>query len=277
MKGTAIGGLASWRLLALVGVAAAIVVGATSALAGGRAADTRTAASKEIGFLLGVQNNPFYEEEACWAKKEAASRGYTVNFQGPAQFDARLSIQVMDALAARKPAGLVVDPVFPQQMVNPIKQLIKSGIPVATIQEEISIPGQITNIVSFHRGLGRIGADLMAKAIGGNGKVFVIDFAAGSQSTDDRRRGFLDGIKKYPGIKYVGNEFTGADTNKSAQVITSVLQRYPDLKGIFGTDLYGIQGAITALQQAGKDRLPRESIRGRDQEQHQQPEGEGLL
>jgi ribose transport system substrate-binding protein len=160
---------------------------------------------------------------------------------------------VMDALAARKPAGMVVDPVFQNEMKRPIQQLIKSGIPIATIQEIVSVPGQVSNTVSSQIGMGKIGANILAQAIGGKGKVFIIDFAAGSQSTDDRRIGFLQQIKaKYPGITYVGNALTGVDTNKAAQVMTSTLQRHPDLAGVWGTDIYGIQGVLTALQQAGK-------------------------
>ena len=39
---------------------------------------------------------------------------------------------------------------------------------------------------------------------------------------------------------------------QAAQVFSGVLQANPDLKGVWGTNLYGVQGVITALAEAGK-------------------------
>ena len=97
-----------------------------------------------------------------------------------------------------------------------------------------------------------MGADMLAKAIGYKGEVFIGDYQKGVQSTDARRQGFLAELKKYPNIKYVGEVFTGSNETLAAQDFTSVMERDPNIKGIFGTNLYSIQGAITALQQDGK-------------------------
>jgi len=231
-----------------VAVAAFVAIfgGASSA-----ASTNATSASKSIGFMLGVQNNPFYETEQCGANKAAKARGYSVDFQAPAQFDSGLSVQVIDALAAKKPAGLIVDPVFPTQEQSAIEGVIKSGIPLLSIQETLNAPGQIENLVSQHTQLGVMAADLLAKKIG-SGEVYVSDFQQGSESTDDRRIGFLSELKKYPNLKYIGDSFTGTDLTKAAQAMSSILLRHPNLKAVFGTNLYSIEGDLTAIQQAGK-------------------------
>jgi ribose transport system substrate-binding protein len=212
-----------------------------------------TAAGKTIGFMLGVQNNPFYESEQCGAQRAAKARGYSIDFQAPAQFDSRLSVQVIDALAAKKPTGLIVDPVFPTQEQSAIEAVIKSGVPTLSIQETLKAPGQVENLVSQHTQLGVMAADLLAKKIG-SGEVYVSDFQQGSESTDDRRIGFLKELKKYPKLKYIGDSFTGTDTTKAAQAMSSILLRHPNLKAVFGTNLYSIQGDLTAIQQAGKSK-----------------------
>jgi ribose transport system substrate-binding protein len=219
---------------------------------GGSSSANEEPAKKSMGFLLGVQNNPFYEEAQCWAQKAADERGYDIEFQAPAEFDARLSVQVMEALAAKKPGGLIVDAVFPDEMKSSIKQVIDGGIPVVTVQQEIDVDGQIENIVTEHELLGAMAADVIGEKIK-SGKVYVADFQEGSQSTDARREGFVKALKeKYPDIEYVGNSLTGTDTTKAAQAMTATLQRHPDLKAVFGTNLYAIQGVIEALDQAGK-------------------------
>jgi ribose transport system substrate-binding protein len=210
------------------------------------------AANHALGFLLGVANNPFYLTEECWAKMAAQQQGYSVNFQAPTSFDVTLEDQVTLALAARHPAGVIVDPVFGSEQGPTIEQVIKSGIPVATVEEPINAPGQVLNVTAEHQILGMMGADMLAKAIGYKGEVYVGNYQKGVQSTDARFQGFMQELKKYPNVKYVGQVYTGSDETLAAQDFTSVMERYPDIKGIFGTNLYSIQGAITALQQDGK-------------------------
>jgi ribose transport system substrate-binding protein len=206
----------------------------------------------QLGFLLGVANNPFYLTEECWANIAAKQQGYTVNFQAPSAFDVTQEDQVTLAMAARRPAGEIIDPVFGSEQAPTIDQVIKDGIPVATVEEPVSAPGQVINITAEHQILGKMGADMLAKAIGYKGEVFIGDYQKGVESTDARREGFLAELKKYPNIKYVGEVFTGSDETLAAQDFTSVMERNPNIKGIFGTNLYSIQGAITALQQDGK-------------------------
>ena len=206
---------------------------------------------KTIALVSGVQNNPFYAAQECGAKVAAAETGATINLQAPAEFAAIAQNQVIEAAAATAPDGMVIDAVFPGEATPLIQQIIDSGIPVATIQQEVSAEGQIFNLVSQQIDMGKLAADVMSEAIGGTGKVFVIDFESGSTSTDDRLTGFLEGLESHPDIEYVGNEYTGADPAAAAQAVSGVLLQHPDLAGIWGTNLYGIQGAITALAEAG--------------------------
>jgi ribose transport system substrate-binding protein len=206
---------------------------------------------KTITLVSGVQNNPFYAAQECGARTAAAETGATINLQAPAQFDAVQQNQVIEAAAAVAPDGMVVDAVFPTEATPVIQQIIDSGIAVATIQQPLSADGQVFNLVSQQLDMGRLGARTLFDAMGGEGKVFVIDFQAGSPSTDDRLIGFQEVLPEYPGIEFVGNDYAGADSAMAAQIVTGVLQRHPDLAGIWGTNLYGIQGAITALAEAG--------------------------
>ena len=229
--------------VALLGAAFAIPAVAQDAAVDGT--------GKTIALVSGVQNNPFYAAQECGAKVAAAETGATINLQAPAEFAAIQQNQVIEAAAAAAPDGMVIDAVFPTEATPLIQQIIDSGIPVATIQQPVSAEGQVFNLVSQQIDMGKLAADVMAEAIGGEGKVFVIDFQVGSPSTDDRLTGFLEGLEAHQGIEYVGNDYAGADSAAAAQIVTGILQRHPDLAGIWGTNLYGIQGAITALAEAG--------------------------
>jgi ribose transport system substrate-binding protein len=210
------------------------------------------ATNHRLAFLLGVQNNPFYQTEECWANIAAKQQGYTVTFQGPASFDVNLEDQVTLALAATRPAGLVVDPVFGNEQAPTIKQVISNHVPVATVEEPISVPGQVINITAEHQILGRMAADAMAKLLHGKGQVFISDYQKGVQSTDARAQGFEQELKKYPGLKIVGQSWTASDLTAASQQMASFMISHPNLKGIFGTNLYSIEGDLNALKADGK-------------------------
>ena len=53
----------------------------------------------------------------------------------------------------------------------------------------------------------------LAKLLGGKGKVIMLRYQQGSASTTKREEGFLDAIKKNPGIEVVvDNQYGGATT-----------------------------------------------------------------
>ena len=57
--------------------------------------------------------------------------------------------------------------------------------------------------------------------------------------------------KDYPNIKVLGPDFNLDDPNKAAQQTAAVLERQPDLAGVFGTNVFCAQGAGTAVVNAG--------------------------
>ena len=72
---------------------------------------------------------------------------------------------------------------------------------------------------------------------------------------EDRRRGQGHGYQrqKYPNIEYLGTEYCNDNPTLAAFITTSTLRSTPDLKGIFGANLFSGQGAGTGLKQAGKE------------------------
>lgn len=206
---------------------------------------------KTITLVSGVQNNPYFANMECGARQAAADTGATIDIQAPAQFDATLQNQVIEGAAARTPDGMVIDAVFAVEAAPIVQGVIDAGIPVGIIEEPIDVEGELYTYASDQVHMGELAARALFDKIGGEGKVYVIDFQAGVPSTDGRLTGLKNVLPEYPGIEFVGSDFTGDDSAAAAQVFSGVLQRNPDLKAVWGTNLYGIQGVITALKEAG--------------------------
>jgi len=81
--------------------------------------------------------------------------------------------------------------------------------------------------------------------------VLVVNVKPGISTTDLRAKGFADEAKKL-GLTYVGQQFDNDDPARASSIVTAELARYPDLKGIFATNLFSAEGSASGLRSAGK-------------------------
>jgi ribose transport system substrate-binding protein len=108
----------------------------------------------------------------------------------------------------------------------------------------------VSQIASDNPGGGKTAAAALTKLIGGKGKVFMVNVKPGISTTDQREQGFVAGAKA-AGLDYVGREFSNDKPEIAAAKTKAALQKNPDLKGIFGTNLFAAEGAATAVREAG--------------------------
>ena len=216
------------------------------------AADSATQ-GKAIAFVPGVTGNAFYVSMECGIRAEASKYGFTINVQGPQQFDPSLQTPIVNAVVASNPAGLLIAPTGSKAMFVPISQAASAGIKVALVDTTLeNTAPAITAISTDNTAGGVAGADALAKLIGGKGKVMVIAFQAGASTSDQRQKGFENKIKKYPDITYVGFQISSNDPSKAAAEVASTLAAHPDLAGIFATNDRSTEGAATGLRNAAK-------------------------
>jgi ABC-type sugar transport system substrate-binding protein len=90
---------------------------------------------------------------------------------------------------------------------------------------------------------GRLAAQALAAAIGGKGKVIVIDQPTVA-SVQDRVKGFEEGLQAFPGISIVAKPSAEGTRPKAAQVMEDMLQAHHDLAGVFGINDDSALGAL---------------------------------
>jgi len=75
----------------------------------------------------------------------------------------------------------------------------------------------------------------MGRLLDGKGKVILLRYAVGSASTEAREAGFLDALKKFPGITIISqDQHAGATRETAFQVSQNLLNRYGrEVNGIF--------------------------------------------
>ena len=188
----------------------------------------------------------------CGAQEEAKKLGYSLDFQGPDQFDASLQTPVVNAVTAKKPDGVLIAPTDTKAMYAPIKQLADAGTKVALVDTTLEQPDMaVSQIASDNIGGGKEAAKALKDLMGGSGKVFVVNVKPGISTTDQRGQGFEEEAKAL-GLEYLGQDFSNDEPEKAAAIVKAQLAKNPDLKGIFATNLFSAEGSASGLREAGK-------------------------
>jgi ribose transport system substrate-binding protein len=233
----------------LLAIAAAVALTAGAAFA----ATTAKPAKVSIAFVGADLPDPFYITMHCGAS--AAAKQFDVDFtwQGTNGVDFHPELTVLNAIAQRKPQGIILAPFDPTAFIQPVKKLMDGGTPVVTVDGNLSRKVELQNIRTDNFGAGKVAGLALGKILHGKGAAAVVSFSPTVPVQRDRVNGFKAALQqKYPGVKVVSVQYGGADAGKSAQVTAALLRAHPELNGLYATDTNDAEGASSAIRAAGK-------------------------
>jgi len=207
----------------------------------------------KLTLIQGVKGDQFYVTMQCGVQEAAKAAGATLDVTAPDEFDASLQTPVVNAVVAKKPDAILIAPTDTQAMIPPLTQAKAAGIKLIFVDTTTENGAELaeSEIASDNEEGGREAARTLAEQTGGKGSVLVINVKPGISTTDARAKGFEEEIKKTPGLKYIGQEYSNDKPDIAASKATAALAAHPDLVGIFGTNLFSAEGAATGLRSAG--------------------------
>jgi ribose transport system substrate-binding protein len=207
----------------------------------------------KLTLIQGVKGDQFYVTMQCGAQEAANAAGASLEVTAPDKFDASLQTPVVNAVVAKKPDAILIAPTDTQAMIPPLTQAKAAGIKLVFVDTTTENGAELaeSEIASDNEEGGREAARTLAELTGGKGSVLVINVKPGISTTDARAKGFEEEIKKTPGLKYIGQEYSNDEPEVAASKATAALAAHPDLVGIFGTNLFSAEGAATGLRSAG--------------------------
>jgi ribose transport system substrate-binding protein len=132
--------------------------------------------------------------------------------------------------------------------------LSSNGAKIVLVDTTLDDAGDaVSQIASDNLAGGKQAASALGELIGsGGGKVAVVNVKPGISTTDQRAQGFESAVKGEAGLQYVGQQYDDDDPAKAASITKSLLAKYPDLKGIFATNVLTAEGVASGLREAGK-------------------------
>lgn len=196
------------------------------------------------------------------AQKAGRELGVEVLWKGPLKEDDReAQVAVVEDLVSRGVAGIVLAPLDATALRGPVASAMRTNIPVVIFDSGLSGEAGkdfVSYVATDNFKGGQLAGEAMAKLLGDKGNVIVLRYAEGSDSTLQRENGFLDAIKKHPGIKVVSeNQYAGVTTESAQKAGENLLARFkqsdgtPGFDGIFCATEPTTFGMLRSLQDAG--------------------------
>jgi ribose transport system substrate-binding protein len=236
-------------IAALALVLAACGSNSSSSSSGG----SSSGGGERIALVTGDNHDPFYVTMNKGAQAAAQKYGVKVSWQGPPQFEAQGQISILDALLSSKPDALLVAPTDTKALVGTLGQFTSSKIPVITVDTDVNQPQvRLGNITSNNQLGGKLAVDYFVKNLPSGAKVAFIGGPPGVFTIDERQKGFEAAVKGSGLSALPSQHGKDDDANTATELVNALMQRNPDLKGIFASDTAYGAGAATAVQNAGK-------------------------
>lgn len=187
-------------------------------------------------------------------------------WKGPIKEDDREhQIQVVENFTSGGVDGIVLAPLDDTALRIAVRDAVRNGVPVVIIDSGINSDDHVSFVATDNYRGGVLAGEHMVELLGGKGKVIVLRYLEGSASTSKREQGFLDTVKKHPGITVVSeNQYAGATTETAYRASENMLAPLKaedgslTIDGIFCPSESTTFGMLRALQDgriAGKVRF----------------------
>ena len=213
---------------------------------------TVSTAKGTIGVSLLTLTNPFFKEMGDAIQDEARKNGYEATVTAGEMDAARQREQVNDFIV-KKVSAIVLCPCDSKAIGTAIQAANKAGIPVFTadIANLDKSAKVVSHIATDNYAGGKLAGQAMIKAINGKGKIAIIDHPE-VESGMLRTKGFKETITGAKGIKIVAQLPGNGARDLSFKVAQDILEKNPDLDGIFAINDPSALGVVAALEKANK-------------------------
>ncbi len=194
--------------------------------------------------------------------KEKQGLAVQVLWDGPnKESDAQEQIQIIQRQLVGGANGIVLAPQHSKTMLHPVEQAVKQGVPVVIIDSGLASNDVIVKYIAtdnYHGG--RLAAERLLKVLADEGKtnpkLILFRYDVGSESTEQREKGFEDFIadqEKAGKVKvtWLSKDKYAGPTVDSAQAQASPLlnqHRAEGIDGIFAPNESSATGMLNALR-----------------------------
>jgi ribose transport system substrate-binding protein len=201
----------------------------------------------------------FWKAVHAGAEKAGQEMGAEILWKGSLKEDDRdAQISVVENIMTRGVDGIVLAPLDDVALRRPVDEAARNGIPVVIFDTGLQGDNYVSYVATDNFKAGRLAAEYMGKLLDGKGKLVVLRYAEGSDSTTKREDGFLAGIETFDNVEVVSSSrYAGVTTAGALKAAENILARFSkaggglEIDGIFCATEPTTLGILRALQDSG--------------------------
>lgn len=207
-----------------------------------------------VGLQAASAGWPWYATFIETMENRAEEAGWELTVLGSDGDVATQTDQIQDLIASEVDY-LVIGPVDPKAVIPGIKEADGAGIPVIIIGNLADPEGD--DFVTAARvpndyEMGKDSAELMVEALGGEGRIFVVEGLPGQPAVIARLEAY-DDVFSGTGIEIVDSQPANWDSTQAVAVTEDLLTRYPDIDGILSMDGSMTPGIVQVVEENSLD------------------------
>jgi ribose transport system substrate-binding protein len=218
---------------------------------------------KEIAVIPMGTTQAYWKTVEQGAKQAAKDFDIDMKWKGPLKESDRAGqIAIVEQFVSDGVDGIVLAPLDRTALKRPVAAAMAKGIPVVIIDTPLEGDAGkdfVSTVATNNKRGGEMAAEELGRLLDGKGKVILLRHQEGVGSTTLREAGFLEGIKKIPGIEVIlDNRYAGATASEAQSTALNILDKIKEADGIFCPNESSTFGCLLALRQnnlAGKVKL----------------------
>lgn len=234
--------------------ASRLAIGAIGLLAATAVPTRSQAQDRTVGVAVPNLASSFWISAVYGIEDEAKKAGVKVvklNAGGDANASQQIA-QVQD-LVQRKVDAIVIGATNGDAVRAVVERAVDAGIPVVGISSPPNTPKLASLVSADHYDMGKLQAQCLAKAIGGQGAVAMMAGPSGQAWSDLRAKGFKETLQaEAPAVKVVAESRLADNRNAALTTAEDWTQRFPDLAGVYAATDDMAAGVVSAFKAAGR-------------------------
>jgi ribose transport system substrate-binding protein len=209
-----------------------------------------------IAVVPKATSHEFWKSVHAGAVEGANEAGVDIVWKGPiTESDREQQINLVQDFVAQGVDGICLAPLDSQALVPVVQEANAAGVPTLIFDSGLDDSESIVSFVATdnYRG-GQLAGRELGKLLGGKGRVMVLRYVVGSQSSERREQGCLDVLaKEFPNIEVISsNEYAGETADKALVKAQQLLLTFGDrLHGVFTPTQHVATGMLRALDEQG--------------------------
>ncbi|KAB2654725.1 sugar ABC transporter substrate-binding protein [Brucella tritici] len=214
----------------------------------------------KVGLVMKSLANEFFKQMQAGAEDYAAKNTDKFSFAAVGMKDERdfaAQVDAVENFITQQFNVIVLAPADSKAMVTPVKKALEAGIKVINIDVALDEEAkkQAGVDLAFFGPDNREGAKLagmaLAKELGKDGKVVILEGNPEADNAKERKKGFDDAVAE-GGLTLLDSKTAHWETEEANTLMTNFLTQYQDIQGVMAANDSMALGVVKALDAAGK-------------------------